>query len=48
MASGDRRYPISNQDIDMDALGGMAAHKGEPIHESDDVSRNGIQEVVAR
>ena len=36
MASDDRRNPISDQDVDMDALGGMAAHEGEPIHESDD------------
>jgi hypothetical protein len=33
MASGN---PISDQDIDMDGLGGMAAHEGEAVGESDD------------
>lgn len=28
--------PISDQDIDMDGLGGMAAHEGEAVGESDD------------
>ena len=33
MASGNT---ISDQDIDMDRLGGMAAHEGEAVGESDD------------
>jgi hypothetical protein len=33
MASGNM---ISDQDIDIDGLGGMAAHEGEAIDESDD------------